>query len=96
MAKANVGEMAAPGLPLIGLADLSGFHASGYVGQDLAFKLRQGQEVADRLCRLDAETITIPGRIIAVGQAVDHALRTYQVKILCSRGKRAPEGRHGG
>ena len=91
MVKANVGEMAAPGLPLIGLADLSRFHASGYVGQDLAFRLREGQEVQINV-QVGAETTVIPGRIIAVGQAVDQTLRTYQVKVLCSRGNTALKG----
>lgn len=91
MAKANVGEMASPGMPLIGLADLSRFHASAYVGQDLAYKLREGMTVRINV-QVGAEMATLTGQIIALGQAVDQTLRTYQVKILCSRGKTALKG----
>lgn len=91
MVKANVGEMAAPGVPLIGLADLSRFHATGYVGQDLAIRLQEGQAVRI-VVPVGAEKTIIPGRILAVGQAVDQTLRTYQVKVLCRRGNAALKG----
>lgn len=82
MVKARIGETASPGMPLIGLADLSGFYATGYAGQDLAVDLREGQK-AEIAIRMDAETLTLPGRVIAVGRTVDQTLRAYEVKILC-------------
>lgn len=91
MIKINVGEMVSPGVPLIGLADLSQFHASGFVGQDLSFSLHDGQEVEIHV-QVGAETVTLPGRIIAIGQAVDQTFRTYQVKILCGRGREELKG----
>jgi RND family efflux transporter MFP subunit len=78
----NEGEMAAPGMPLIGLADLGKFFACGYVGQDLAAVLSPGAKATVNV-GTGGDKIVLAGEIVAVSPSADPVLKTYLIKVLC-------------
>lgn len=80
MIKISEGEMAAPGVPVVGLADLSKVNAVGYVGQSMINALSAGQTVSVSV-GTNGEVEYINGVLTVLSSMVDPQLRTYEFKI---------------
>lgn len=91
MIKISEGEMAAPGVPVVGLADLSKVNAVGYVGQSMINALSVGQTVSVSV-RTNSEVEYINGDLIVLSSMVDPQLRTYEFKIALENGSEKLKG----
>lgn len=78
--KINVGEMASPGVPVIGIADLSQVYAVGYVGQSLINRISPGEPVTVAV-RMNGVKDTYAGTVEVLSRTVDQVYRAYEFKI---------------
>ncbi len=74
----DVGAMAAPGAPLLELADTSSFRLEAVVPESQIAPLRNGAALTVRIDALNAD---LPGRVLQVVPNGDPASRTFIVKI---------------
>jgi RND family efflux transporter MFP subunit len=74
----EVGNMAAPGMPLIILEDDSSFRLDAYVDEMLSEKLRAGMPVKVKIDALDMEIV---GEIYEIVPSIDPMSRTFLIKI---------------
>src|SRR5690554_731063 len=81
----SAGEMASPGLPVVGLADLRQVKAVGYVGQSLINNLAVGDPVSVSV-RTNGEKAEINGKIAVLSSTVDSRLKTYEFQIAMENG----------
>lgn len=91
MLRISAGEMASPGMPIIGLADLSKVNAVGYVGQSLINALSVGQSVSVSV-RTNGELEYINGDIVVLSSMVDPQLKTYEFQIALANGSEKLKG----
>lgn len=76
--RAEPGQVAAPGTPLLTLERSGGYRFEASVEESLVGQLRQGQQAA---IVLDALGRTMQGRIAEIVPAIDPASRTFIVKV---------------
>jgi multidrug efflux system membrane fusion protein len=90
--KANTGDMAAPGMPLLTIEQAGAYQLEVPVEEARLGVIRAGQPVT---VKLDAFAKTIPARVTEVIPAIDPASRSFVVKILLPSDPRLHSGLFG-
>jgi len=76
---ADIGDLAAPGMPLLELDDPAVFRLEAVVDEAHASRIRMGDAVAVALDALDGDTVT--GAVTELAPTADTASRSFVVKI---------------
>lgn len=81
MLNINPGEMASPGAPVVGVADLSRVYAVANVGQSVIAILKKGAPTSVAF-EINGERYSQAGRVDQFALAADSVTKTYKIKIL--------------
>lgn len=91
MVNINPGEMASPGVPVVGIADLSRVYATASVGQSVITAAKLGDKVS-LLFQSIAGNQQYVGAIRELAHAADPMTKTYKIKILLDNPGQALKG----
>lgn len=81
MLNINPGEMASPGLPVVGVADLSSVYAVANVGQSVITAVHEGNKIS-LLFQSVGGNQQYHGTIRQIARSADPVTKTYKIKIF--------------